>query len=223
MTQLAKYEADRINELHAGIEATLNKTIADAIEVGRLLMEAKANVKHGEFTTWINNNLTFTDRTAQRYMKLYDNRHRLEGAGSISDAYKLLAPPKTDTVSDIDKIADYITGVFLIDSLIPKHNEVVCLHGFAPKDKETNYEVLNIEHSKKHGGHLNPTVMRVSTNTDYGYEVYNKRGGVKIQDTRQLIRFWMHEYNFLKTAMIEIKDANTSEVKYSKVATTTSI
>ncbi len=101
MSKLTKQNADKINELHQHIESVLNKTITDAIEVGRLLMETKASLKHGEFTDWINKHLVFTDRTARNYMKLFDHRHKLEGASSINDAYKMLAEPKTETVSDL--------------------------------------------------------------------------------------------------------------------------
>jgi len=72
------------------------------LEIGKLLTEKKSELKHGELGAWIRNNLIFSERTAQRYMSLFDNRSKIGEADNISEAYKMLAE-KSDTVTDLDQ------------------------------------------------------------------------------------------------------------------------
>lgn len=74
-----------------------------ALEIGQLLTEKKAELKHGEFGKWITDNLAFTDRTARNYMRLYENKDKILQSGSISEAYQMLEAPKTETVSDLEQ------------------------------------------------------------------------------------------------------------------------
>lgn len=67
--------------------------------VGELLLQAKAQCRHGEFGRWIADNLTVSERQAQTYMRLARNRPALEQIRSTSDlsmrtALELLAPPE---------------------------------------------------------------------------------------------------------------------------------
>ena len=47
------------------------QTIADVIEIGGLLIEAQAQLDHGEWLPWVERELDFTERTAQNYMAAY--------------------------------------------------------------------------------------------------------------------------------------------------------
>lgn len=95
--------ADKINSLHQEIEAALNKSLKNAIEIGRLLSHAKAEIPHGQFTGWLEENCTFSGRTARRYMKLFDNRDKIGSAEGIQEAYTLLQEPKTDRLSNFEE------------------------------------------------------------------------------------------------------------------------
>src|SRR5690242_5197667 len=54
-------------------------SLALAIELGVLLNQAKATVGHGHFEKWfVSQEFKFAFRTAQRYMRLADNRETLE-------------------------------------------------------------------------------------------------------------------------------------------------
>src|SRR5271166_5887057 len=46
----------------------------DAIAIGHFLKQQKDKLEHGQWVPWVKDNLAFDVRTAQRYMKLYDNR-----------------------------------------------------------------------------------------------------------------------------------------------------
>ncbi len=96
---IVRFDADRINQLHAGISAALKNTLADAMEIGRLLAEVKASMPHGSFTAWLADNVQFTDRTARRYLSLHENRDRIktDTVSDLTGAYRLLAEPRDES------------------------------------------------------------------------------------------------------------------------------
>lgn len=101
MNEIEKTRTDEIIILHNEIAGHLIKSMERAIRIGELLTEQKGNLKHGEFTTWIKNNLPFTDRTARNYMRCYENKDKLkkdklktETISDLTSAYKLLSEPR---------------------------------------------------------------------------------------------------------------------------------
>ena len=69
--------ATNINAEHAAAVGAAHTALEHALEVGRLLTEAKASVRHGEWVAWITENLTFDRTQASRYMKLFRDRELL--------------------------------------------------------------------------------------------------------------------------------------------------
>jgi hypothetical protein len=61
--------ADEVRKAHVAAEAAYRTSVEKAIEVGKLLLEAKAEVKHGEWLPWLATT-GISARTAQRYMQL---------------------------------------------------------------------------------------------------------------------------------------------------------
>lgn len=94
-----------INFLHSELESFVKIGMEKAIRIGELLSDCKAHLKHGELSEWITENCTFSARTARNYMKLYNNRDRLTGTDSLSEAYRLL---KTETVSVLDEMKSHL-------------------------------------------------------------------------------------------------------------------
>ncbi|WCL51480.1 DUF3102 domain-containing protein [Leptospira sp. GIMC2001] len=82
--------------LHESIAINLKNAVRTAISLGELLAGKKSNLPHGQFTNWVETNLPFTMRTAQRYMSLYDFREKLNttGLSLLEDAYKYIADQK---------------------------------------------------------------------------------------------------------------------------------
>ena len=74
--------AARINEHHAACEQAMNTGLQHALEVGRLLVEAKAQVPHGEWAEWVAENFDGADRTERLYRNLYNRRDELEQSGN---------------------------------------------------------------------------------------------------------------------------------------------
>ncbi len=85
----------KINILHNEIRGDLKKTFDKAIRIGGLLADQKESLEHGQFTTWVESNLDFDIRTAQRYMKVHNNREQLksDSVSFLTEGYKQLEKP----------------------------------------------------------------------------------------------------------------------------------
>ncbi|MBW8015041.1 MAG: DUF3102 domain-containing protein [Planctomycetes bacterium] len=93
-------EKNRVNEiltLHNEIAGYLKMSVEKAVKIGRLLQEQKSALPHGEFVGWIELNMPFSDRTARNYMRLHENRDKLETVSDLTSAYKLLSPSTEDS------------------------------------------------------------------------------------------------------------------------------
>ncbi len=84
--------ADEIKLLHGEIEGALRTSVEKAVRIGELLGEQKAELKHGEWLPWVEANLPFTEDTAQRYMRVFNDRGLLENRNVryLTDAYRAL-------------------------------------------------------------------------------------------------------------------------------------
>jgi hypothetical protein len=90
--------ADEINARHRNFVACARTALEEAIRIGELLIANKQAVPHGAWLNWLKKNITFDIRTAQNYMRLFEQRHLLPNTKPISyltDALALLAK-KTD-------------------------------------------------------------------------------------------------------------------------------
>jgi DUF3102 family protein len=62
--------ADAINAAHAEAEKSLRASVEHAIHAGELLIKVKLTVPHGEWIGWLTDNIDFSERLAQAYMRL---------------------------------------------------------------------------------------------------------------------------------------------------------
>jgi hypothetical protein len=83
-------EIDRLGQLAMD---SANNAVDYALQAGQLLIDVKNSLKHGEFLVWIENNLSFNVRQAQRYMEV---------ASGKKVPIRLLTG-KYDKVSHLDK------------------------------------------------------------------------------------------------------------------------
>jgi hypothetical protein len=67
----------RIEAEHAAVGQALGSALAHALACGELLIEAKRQVKHGEWRPWIEANCMVPARTARHYMALARRKKRL--------------------------------------------------------------------------------------------------------------------------------------------------
>lgn len=69
------------------------------IEIGRLLIKAKEQMKHGEWIPWLRDKVDFSERTAQRFMKCaeeYGGNTKLVTDLGLRKALALLALPESE-------------------------------------------------------------------------------------------------------------------------------
>ncbi|MCI7301853.1 MAG: DUF3102 domain-containing protein [Clostridiales Family XIII bacterium] len=97
------------------IEAQVYKTAIDgAAEIGARLLEAKEQVGHGNWIAWCEENLNYTPRQAQNFIKIHENYRdenspyantKMSSHLSISKALALLQVPE-DEVEEFEKEHD---------------------------------------------------------------------------------------------------------------------
>lgn len=65
---------ERINHEHRACALATGAAVRHAVRCGELLAEAKAGVRHGEWLGWLRENFAGSARTAQKYMRLHQER-----------------------------------------------------------------------------------------------------------------------------------------------------
>lgn len=71
--------AARIRSFHEATVAALKSSVGSAMNAGDLLIEAKAQLKHGQWLPWLAKNCgELSERTVQLYIKLAKNRAAIE-------------------------------------------------------------------------------------------------------------------------------------------------
>jgi predicted HAD superfamily Cof-like phosphohydrolase len=96
MTNLSKSRTQEILKLHEGIVSSMRRSVADAIRIGELLTEAKADLDHGMFIPWIERELPFSERTARSYMLVFDHRDKTATVADLQSAYRIVERLETE-------------------------------------------------------------------------------------------------------------------------------
>ena len=76
--------AHAIDQEHQAAQRAAQTFLKHAIECGRLLIEAKAALPHGAWLSWLEANVSFGVRQAQKYMRLADHADALSDTNSGS-------------------------------------------------------------------------------------------------------------------------------------------
>ncbi len=72
-------EAEKIaHEINAIKRTTAQNVLASAMEIGRLLCEAKDRVPHGAWGAWLRDNVAYSVSNANNMMRLFRERQRME-------------------------------------------------------------------------------------------------------------------------------------------------
>lgn len=72
-------EAEKIaHEINAIKRTTAQNVLASAMEIGRLLCEAKDRVPHGAWGAWLRDNVSYSVSNANNMMRLFRERQRME-------------------------------------------------------------------------------------------------------------------------------------------------
>jgi hypothetical protein len=93
------------NEAAELAQASMQTTILRAVDCGRYLQAAKAQIPHGQWRSWLGVNFDREARTATRYMQLateFDGGNpRLTSETSIRQALRIIASDKADDAIEI--------------------------------------------------------------------------------------------------------------------------
>jgi hypothetical protein len=85
--------AHQINEAHRLAMHHAHEAVSQAIACGKMLLEAKSSVPHGQWLPWLRQNVTFGERSAQGYMRLAKHEPDVVHE-NVRDALKGLATPR---------------------------------------------------------------------------------------------------------------------------------
>ena len=101
---LAANLGTEINDTHALAQQHAGEAIKHALRCGELLIEAKAKVPHGQWLPWLRQNIAFSDRTAQGYMRIAQRVPRQIRNGvadlSVRGVLQDLATPRKHAMLD---------------------------------------------------------------------------------------------------------------------------
>lgn len=93
---------DAIRQEHAAVSAAAQSALQHALEAGRLLADARRNISHGSWESYVRDSCGIPPRTASLYLRLHRNRDRLPNRQHVADlsvrqAARLLEQPKVKT------------------------------------------------------------------------------------------------------------------------------
>lgn len=101
--------SQRVSDIHDdldGIKKNAIDSLRRAIRVGENLVMAKEEVPHGQWGQWLRDNFNMTERTAQRYMKLYERFGKNDNA-VVFENYELSQLYELMTL-DEEELEDFI-------------------------------------------------------------------------------------------------------------------
>jgi hypothetical protein len=90
--------AARVNAEHQAVTAAVKRGVEHAVNAGKLLIEAKDQLAHGQWLPWLKDHCTISERTAQLYMRLARRVADLEAKSAsladltMEDAISLISP-----------------------------------------------------------------------------------------------------------------------------------
>jgi hypothetical protein len=84
--------------------------VQKAIQIGKILIEAKKECGYGNWIPWVKTNLNFGEEQARRYMRCLDNRAKLENPNptskldlTIEDLARVSATPSKEEIADEER------------------------------------------------------------------------------------------------------------------------
>uniref|UniRef100_UPI002627EF93 DUF3102 domain-containing protein n=1 Tax=uncultured Flavonifractor sp. TaxID=1193534 RepID=UPI002627EF93 len=109
------------------------------LDIGRCLIEAKSLLNHGEWLPWLNEQVEFSERTAQKFMRLareWSNPSTLADLGA-SKALMLLALPESERDSFVQDHNVIDMSARQLEQAIKERDEARAAAQRAEADKRT--------------------------------------------------------------------------------------
>lgn len=132
--------AARIRAEHAATSVALKSSITHGITAGEMLIEAKAQLPHGQWLPWLRDHCEISERTAQLYMRLAKNRDAIEdqirnGVADLSlneAAALLMLSSDTRRLVAFVRDCENLHGEELIERCIAEGVTVIQTPGYDP-------------------------------------------------------------------------------------------
>ena len=90
--------AVKIDAAHRAATSAIQNALTNAVRCGELLIQAKSQVPHGEWLTWLQGQTKVSERTAQAYMRLARKLKSIDPQRvadlSVRDALAVISTPK---------------------------------------------------------------------------------------------------------------------------------
>jgi Protein of unknown function (DUF3102) len=80
--------AEKANALHRSAQAKASEAVAEFIQCGEVLLEAKDKAGRGKWLEWLDRHFEGSRRHAQRYMELANNKHLLDATRVSHDSLR---------------------------------------------------------------------------------------------------------------------------------------
>ena len=99
--------ASQINQEHDACEQAYRSGLDHARRAGNLLNQVKIQIRHGQWLSWLAENCSISERTAQAYMRVDREWAKLEESATIADlsfrdALTLLSEPEEPTIQVVE-------------------------------------------------------------------------------------------------------------------------
>jgi DUF3102 family protein len=115
--------AARIRAEHEATKASLKRGAEHAMGAGELLIDARKQVRHGEWLPWLRDHCAMPERTARLYMRLASNRQVIESQiGNVADfsirgAVALISCSKKSVTANYARVtSDWAVDCFDLDA-----------------------------------------------------------------------------------------------------------
>ena len=95
-----------INEQHTLAIQHASKALEHAFTCGELLIEAKSKARHGQWLPWLRENISFSERTCQSYMRLVQRKRQIRSSAadlSVRGALQHLSTPRRYDRATLDE------------------------------------------------------------------------------------------------------------------------
>jgi hypothetical protein len=105
--------AARIRAEHEATSTALRNSVEHAMAAGDLLIEAKTQLKHGQWLPWLAEHCAMSERTAQLYMRIAKNRATIEMniRSGVADLTLGQAAALMMMTADMRKVLDFVREV----------------------------------------------------------------------------------------------------------------
>jgi hypothetical protein len=102
--------AVRIKAEHQATSDALKTSVEHAIKAGELLLEAKEQLKHGQWLPWLLNHCEISERSAQLYMRIAKNRETIEAEirNGVADLTLNQAAALLVMTSEVRKLFNFV-------------------------------------------------------------------------------------------------------------------